>query len=71
VASADRRTAYFLFAASAAFLTWALYIVVASITVGHTPLILEMWTGAPIVAGLAGWMLAVLMLLEARQAPIR
>jgi hypothetical protein len=29
-----------------------------------------MWTGAPIVAGLAGWMLAVLMLLEARQAPI-
>jgi uncharacterized membrane protein len=33
-------------------------------------LILEMWTGAPIVAGLAGLMLAVLMLLEARQAPI-
>jgi hypothetical protein len=27
-----------------------------------------MWTGAPIVAELAGWLLAVLMLPEARQA---
>jgi hypothetical protein len=35
---------------------------------GGVPLIIELWTGAPIVAGLAGWLLAVLMLPEARQA---
>jgi hypothetical protein len=40
----------------------ALYIAVACIAAGRTPTIIEMWTGAPILAGLAGWLLAVLML---------
>lgn len=66
--AADRRGAFWLFGGSAAFVTWALYIAVASITMGGVPLIIELWTGAPIVAGLAGWLLAVLMLPEARQA---
>jgi hypothetical protein len=66
--AADRRASFWVFAASAAFLTWTLYIAVASVTVGRTPSIIEMWTGAPIVAGLAGWLLAVLMLPESRQA---
>ena len=64
----DRRHRYWLFGASAAFVTWALYIAVASITVGRTPSIIEMWTGAPIVAGLVGWLLAVLMLPGGREA---
>jgi hypothetical protein len=66
--AADRRHGYWLFGASAAFVTWALYIAVASITVGRTPSIIEMWTGAPIVAGLVGWLLAVLMLPGGREA---
>ncbi|MGX9790307.1 hypothetical protein [Mycobacterium sp. MMS18-G62] len=66
--AAGRRGAFWLFGASAAFVTWALYLAVASITVGRTPSVIEMWTGAPIVAGLAGWLLAVLMLPDARQA---
>src|SRR5262249_36763373 len=63
--AADRRTSFWVFGASAAFVTWTLFIAVASITVGRTPSVVEMWTGAPIVAGLAGWLLAVLMLPEA------
>jgi hypothetical protein len=66
--AADRRTAFWLFGASAGFLTWALYIAVASAMVGRTPSVIEIWTGAPIVAGLTGWLLAVLMLPETRQA---
>jgi len=66
--TADRRGAFWLFGGSAAFVTWALYVAVASIAVGRTPSIIEMGTGAPIVAGLLGWLLAVLMLPEARRA---
>lgn len=65
---ADRPGRYWLFGASTAFVTWALYVAVASITVGRTPAVIEMWTGAPIVAGLAGWLLAVLMLPGDREA---
>jgi hypothetical protein len=66
--TADRPGAFWLFGGSAAFVTWALYIAVASITMGSAPSIIELWTGAPVVAGLVGWLLAVLMLPEARQA---
>ena len=66
--AADRPGRYWLFGAGAAFVTWGLYIAVASITVGHTPSVIEMWTGAPIVAGLMGWLLAVLMLPGEREA---
>jgi hypothetical protein len=66
--AADRRVAFWLFGAGTAFVTWALYIGVASLTMGGTPSIIELWTGAPVVAGLVGWVLAVLMLPEARRA---
>jgi len=68
---ADRPGRYWLFGASAAFVTWALYIAVASMTAGRTPSVIEMWTGAPIVAGLLGWLLAALMLPGRHEAEVR
>lgn len=67
VPTADRKAAYWAFAGLAGLLTWYLYIGVASVVVGHTPGIVEMWTGAPIVAGLVAWLLAVLLLPEAKK----
>ncbi|AGB20736.1 hypothetical protein Mycsm_00281 [Mycobacterium sp. JS623] len=58
----DRRGRDWLFGACTAFVTWALYFAVAPITVGRTRSIIEMWTGATIINGLTGRLLAVLML---------
>lgn len=57
-----RRTAYWLFAALAPLVTWVLYLAAASIAVGSLPAVPELWTGAPIVASLIGWLLGALML---------
>jgi hypothetical protein len=65
---ATRRGAYWAFAGLSAFVTWSLYIAVASATGGGLPAVPELWTGAPIVAGLAGLALGVLFLPDARRA---
>jgi hypothetical protein len=67
--SADRRGAYWMFAATAALLTWTVYLGVASVAVGQLPAIPELWTGVPVVAALLGWLLAVLMLPHAEPIP--
>ncbi|NMN95284.1 hypothetical protein [Antrihabitans stalactiti] len=62
----DRRTAFWVFGAVFAFLTWSLYFATASVVEWRIPTITEMWTGAPIVAGLVGWLFAALLLPDAR-----
>ncbi|MGM1063871.1 hypothetical protein [Saccharothrix sp. Mg75] len=57
----DRLREYRLFAALAAFTTWALYFAAAAISHGSVPTITEMWTGAPIVAALHGLLMAVVL----------
>jgi hypothetical protein len=69
--SAERRGAFWAFAALAPAVTWALYLGVASAAAGRLPAITEFWTGIPIVAGLLGWLLAVLMLPSALPASER
>ncbi|MGW0808600.1 hypothetical protein [Nonomuraea sp. NPDC002799] len=66
--AADRRRAYWTFAGLSAFATWSLYIGVASATGGGIPTVPEMWTGAPIVAGLLGLALGALFLPNAVDA---
>jgi hypothetical protein len=63
--SGERRAAYWAFAGLSAFATWSLYIGVASATGGGLPTMPEMWTGAPIVAGLIGLALGALLLPDA------
>lgn len=65
--SVERRAAYWAFAGLSAFATWALYIGVASVAKGSLPAIPELWTGAPIVAGLLGLALGVLFLPNAAE----
>ncbi|MEU7745514.1 hypothetical protein [Nonomuraea sp. NPDC049158] len=60
--SGERRAAYWAFAGLSAFATWSLYIGVASATGGGLPAVPELWTGAPIVAGLIGLALGALLL---------
>ncbi|MBF8191396.1 hypothetical protein ITP53_38000 [Nonomuraea sp. K274] len=60
--SGARRGAYWAFAGLSAFVTWSLYMGVASATGGGLPTVPELWTGAPIVAGLVGLALGVLFL---------
>lgn len=60
--SAARRGAYWGFAAAAGFVTWAVFLGVASAVAGRLPAVVELWTGLPIVTALVGWLLAVLML---------
>ncbi|MGH3612343.1 MAG: hypothetical protein ACRDRK_07045 [Pseudonocardia sp.] len=60
--TAERRTAFWVFAATAPLLTWSLYLGVASAVVGRLPAVTELWTGIPIVTALVGWSLAALML---------
>lgn len=60
--TADRRTAFWLFGAIVAFLTWALYLATAIAVEWRLPSLTEMWTGAPIVAALIGWLFAALLL---------
>jgi hypothetical protein len=69
--SGSRRTAFWLFGALAAFVTWAVYILASSAFAGHLPAVTEFWTGIPVVAGLVGWLLAALMLPNALPAPER
>lgn len=57
---ASRRGAYFGFAFLAPFLTWSIYLAVASIQAGRLPAVPEFWTGAPLVAALHGLLLALL-----------
>ncbi|MEV0247752.1 hypothetical protein AB0H76_14255 [Nocardia sp. NPDC050712] len=60
--SADRPRAYWLFATLAPLFTWSLYLGVASAAVGRLPAIVELWTGAPVVAAAVGLALGALML---------
>ncbi|KAB8194941.1 hypothetical protein FH608_016325 [Nonomuraea phyllanthi] len=60
--SGERRAAYWAFAGLSALATWTLYIGVASATSGRLPAVPELWTGAPIVAGLIGLALGALLL---------
>ncbi|MFF3671825.1 hypothetical protein [Microtetraspora malaysiensis] len=60
--SGERRAAYWAFAGLSAFATWSLYIGVASATGGGLPDVPELWTGAPVVAGLIGLALGALFL---------
>lgn len=60
--SAGRRAAFWAFAGLSAFVTWSLYLAVASVAAGRTPAVPELLTGAPIVAGLIGLVLGVLFL---------
>lgn len=64
-----RRTAFWVFAAGAGLLTWALFLAVASGVAGRVPAVAELWTGMPIVAGLLGWLLGALMLPDAVTDP--
>ncbi|WP_233507878.1 hypothetical protein [Spongiactinospora gelatinilytica] len=66
--SAERRGAYWAFAGLSAFVTWSLYILVASVSAGSLPAVPELWTGAPIVAGLIGLALGALLLPNAQRA---
>ncbi|NUR91050.1 MAG: hypothetical protein HOY71_43840 [Nonomuraea sp.] len=60
--SGARRGAYWAFAGLSAFVTWTLYILVASAVQGALPGIPELWTGSPVVAGLIGLALGALFL---------
>ncbi|NUP68137.1 MAG: hypothetical protein HOW71_38875 [Nonomuraea sp.] len=60
--SGTRRGAYWAFAGLSAFVTWALYLGVASAAAGGLPTVPELWTGAPVVAGLIGLALGALLL---------
>ncbi|TDD19682.1 hypothetical protein E1294_20030 [Nonomuraea diastatica] len=60
--SGERRAAYWAFAGLSASITWSLYIAVASATGGGLPGVPELWTGAPVVAGLIGLALGALFL---------
>ncbi|MEV0831412.1 hypothetical protein [Nonomuraea rubra] len=60
--SGERRGAYWAFAGLSAFATWSLYLGVASAVGGGLPAVPELWTGAPIVAGLIGLALGALFL---------
>ncbi|WP_246147501.1 hypothetical protein [Nonomuraea turkmeniaca] len=60
--SAGRRFAFWAFAGLSSFATWSLYIGFAAATGGGLPDTPELWTGAPIVAGLIGLLLGALFL---------
>jgi hypothetical protein len=60
--TAQRRAAFWGFGAAAGFLTWALYLGVASVSEGRVPAVTEFWTGMPVITALLGWLLAALML---------
>ncbi|MEV0228244.1 hypothetical protein [Nonomuraea sp. NPDC050786] len=61
--SGERRAAYWTFAGLSALATWSLYIGVASAIGGGLPTVVpELWTGAPVVAGLIGLALGALLL---------
>ncbi|MEU1393482.1 MULTISPECIES: hypothetical protein [unclassified Nonomuraea] len=66
--SGARRGAYWAFAGLSAFVTWSLYIGVASAAGGGLPAVPELWTGAPVVAGLIGLALGALFLPNALPA---
>ncbi|SEG96759.1 hypothetical protein SAMN05444920_11076 [Nonomuraea solani] len=57
-----RRAAYWAFAGLSGLATWSLYLGFASVASGGLPSVPELWTGAPIVAGLLGLALGVLFL---------
>jgi hypothetical protein len=61
VRAGGRRGAFLAFAALAPLVTWSVYLAVASLVAGHLPTVVEYWTGIPVVAGLLGLVLAVLM----------
>lgn len=68
--NASRRDAYWLFGALAPLCIWTLYLAVASAVMGRLPAVAELWTGAPIVFALVGWLLAALMLPTAVRKPV-
>lgn len=57
----ERRPAFFGFAMLAPLVTWAIYLAGASLAAGRLPTFTEYWTGAPIVFGLFGLLLALLI----------
>ena len=48
--------------AAAGFVTWTVYLGVASASQGMLPAVTEFWTGMPIITGLLAWLLAAVML---------
>jgi hypothetical protein len=68
--SSSRRGAYWAFAGLSAFITWSLYMIVASAAAGGLPTVPELWTGAPVVAGLIGLALGALFLPNAVPAGV-
>ncbi|GAA3595136.1 hypothetical protein GCM10022419_092980 [Nonomuraea rosea] len=68
--SSSRRGAYWAFAGLSAFITWSLYMIVASAAAGGLPTVPELWTGAPVVAGLIGLALGALFLPNAVPAAV-
>ncbi|MGW2665336.1 hypothetical protein ACWCW7_30655 [Nocardia tengchongensis] len=65
----ERRAAYQLFATLAPLLTWSLYFATASARIGRLPGVVELWTGAPAVAALLGWLTAAVLLPPRSPAP--
>ncbi|MBB5959489.1 hypothetical protein FHS29_006110 [Saccharothrix tamanrassetensis] len=59
--SEERIREYRIFGFAAPFVTWAFFFASAGIAAGRLPTVTEMWTGAPIVAGLHGLLLAVVL----------
>jgi hypothetical protein len=57
----QRRGPFLAFAAVAPLVTWSVYLAAASVGAGHLPAVVEYWTGIPVVTGLLGLVLAVLM----------
>ncbi len=66
--SAARRGAFWAFAGLSPFATWSLYFAVASVAGGGLPAVPELWTGAPVVAGLIGLAFGALFLPNALPA---
>jgi hypothetical protein len=60
--TAARRTAFWLFGLLAPLVTWVFYLAAAIGWAGRFPQVAALWTGAPVVAALIGWLLAALML---------
>jgi hypothetical protein len=59
--SPSRRHAYLAFGTLAPLLTWTVYLVFASLATRSVPTVVEYWTGLPVVCGLLGLVLSVVV----------
>ncbi|MFS8104408.1 hypothetical protein LFM09_45610 [Lentzea alba] len=62
----DRLVQYRIYAFASPFVLWLTYFLVAGISAGRMPSVREMWTGAPVVMGCIGLLMAWLMVPEFR-----